>query len=35
MVGDRTIPTDIVTHAYRGSTTSEKYKFLTSTPTEK
>ena len=35
MAGDRTIPTDIVTHAYRDLQLVKKYKFLTSTPTEK
>ena len=35
MAGDRTIPTDIVTHAYRGSTTSEKIQILDQYPNRK
>ena len=35
MAGDRKIPTDIVTHAYRGSTTSEKIQILDQYPNRK
>ena len=35
MAGNRTIPTDIVTHAYRGSTTSEKIQILDQYPNRK